>query len=225
MCYFTKLKDSIRLWLWRILGIKYYNYLKNQNILYLNDCDDIEIGKGTYNNGAKVWRWGKKSKLKIGSYCSIANDVSFILDSGFHNFFNITQYPLADNLFKDNEPIFIDEQYTTKANIKANYPKEKLEIIIGNDVWIGANVTILPGVIIGNCCTIMAGAVVTKSFDDFSIIAGIPAIKIGSKIDDELQGKFLRIAWWNWNEDKIKQNIADFNLSYIDFIEKHFSEI
>lgn len=55
-------------------------------------------------------------------------------------------------------------------------------IIIKKNVWIGANAIILPGVVIGNNCIIGAGSVVTKSFDDNSVIAGNPA-RIISKIN------------------------------------------
>ncbi len=53
--------------------------------------------------------------------------------------------------------------------------EESTTITIGNDVWIGDRVTILPGVSIGNGCIVAAGAVVTKSFPDYCIIGGVPA--------------------------------------------------
>jgi acetyltransferase-like isoleucine patch superfamily enzyme len=58
---------------------------------------------------------------------------------------------------------------------------EVLDISIGNDVWFGAKVVVLPGVSIGNGCVVGASAVVTKSFDDFTILAGVPASPIGSR--------------------------------------------
>lgn len=215
------MKNKIRFLLWKLLGISYYTFLKNQNVTYLNDCRKFQVGFATYNNGAKVWKWGGNSDLKIGKYCSIANDVNFILDSGFHDFFKITPYPLIQNLYKKDETLILNGVSTTKGDIKSSYPNILKKIEVGNDVWIGANVTILPGVKIGNCCTILAGAIVTKSFDDFSIIAGIPAVKIGERIEKSLQEKFLEIAWWNWSEEKIKNYINDFNLSNLDFIKKH----
>ena len=58
---------------------------------------------------------------------------------------------------------------------------EEKPIKIGDDVWVGTRVIILPGVEIGNHCVVAAGAVVTKSFDDYSIIGGVPAKQIGSR--------------------------------------------
>lgn len=59
---------------------------------------------------------------------------------------------------------------------------EEKEVVIGNDVWIGTRVIILPGVTIGDHSIIGAGAVVTKSFPDYSIIGGVPAKLIKSRI-------------------------------------------
>lgn len=52
---------------------------------------------------------------------------------------------------------------------------ENEAVVIGEDVWIGANCTILPGVKIGRGCIIAAGAVVTKSLPEYAVAAGVPA--------------------------------------------------
>ena len=51
------LKNIVRNALWKLLGIKYQLFLKNQKGVYLDDCTYVEIGEHTYNNGAKIWRW------------------------------------------------------------------------------------------------------------------------------------------------------------------------
>ena len=56
---------------------------------------------------------------------------------------------------------------------------------IGNDVWIGGNVTILPGVTIGNNVVVAAGAVVTKDIPDNTLVGGVPAKKIRDLEDDK----------------------------------------
>jgi acetyltransferase-like isoleucine patch superfamily enzyme len=216
-------KKFIREMLWRVLGTKYYSFLKQNTGRFLDDIKYAEIGTGTYNNGAKVWRWGRKSGLKIGNYCSIAHDVDFILDPGHHNVHTITNYPLLTRLFRPEEEVSFNGDLGTTKKLLENYPENKRCITIGNDVWIGAGVKILPGVSIGDCSTVLAGAVVTKSFQPFSIIGGIPATCIGIKMEPELQKDFLEIAWWDWDKEKIKEHINDFNLTFEEFIARHKS--
>jgi virginiamycin A acetyltransferase len=98
---------------------------------------------------------------------------------------------------------------------------EKHSIIVGNDVWIGNNVTILPGVKIGNGVTILTGAVVSKDIPDYAIVGGIPAEVINKKHNEETIQKMNRIAWWNWEEEKIKENCNDFYLPMDQFLKKH----
>lgn len=54
-------------------------------------------------------------------------------------------------------------------------------VTIKDDSWIGARSIILPGVVIGRGCTVAAGAVVTRSTADYSVVAGVPAVQIGTK--------------------------------------------
>ena len=61
------------------------------------------------------------------------------------------------------------------AQGRRQYLAKATPITIGNDVWIGGNVTILPGVTIGNNVVIAAGAVVTKAVPDNSLVGGVPA--------------------------------------------------
>lgn len=55
-------------------------------------------------------------------------------------------------------------------------------IVIGDDCWLGANVTVLPGVTIGRGCTIGAGAVVSSDIPEYSVAVGVPA-KVVKKVD------------------------------------------
>lgn len=225
MYLFSCLKNFIKKVLWNLLGNQYWVYLKNQKSLYLNDFKNAKIGKYTYNNGAIVWQWGEKSELVIGNYCSIAHQVQFILDSGHHDLFKLTSFPIIQQFYEPKEELTYKGKKVTRNNIRKEYPWNKKGIHIGHDVWIGANSIILPNVNIGNGCIIMAGAVVTKSFDDFSIIAGVPAEKIGVKIAEEYQKEFSSIGWWYWEKEKVKLHIEDFNLEVSEFILKHKNPI
>lgn len=76
---------------------------------------------------------------------------------------------------------------------------------IGNDVWIGRNVIVLPGVSIGNGAVVGAGSVVTKNVEKYSIVAGNPARPIRYRFTSEQIEKLEKIKWWDWDIAKIKK--------------------
>ena len=202
---------KVRTLLWRILGFDYKMILNKTDYVLLKNDQFYTKGKGTYDNGAKVWRW-TESPLIIGKYCSIAHNVNFIVDEGFHTVSEITNYPFVNNL-------------TTQDNLLTikNNAKQKEGIIIGNDVWIGLNVIILPGVKIGNGVTIATGSVVNRDIPDYAIAAGVPAKVLKMKQSDEIIEKLNKIAWWNWDDTQIHERKKDFYLSMEEFI-KNYSE-
>ena len=102
------------------------------------------------------------------------------------------------------------------------HPSCKGDIIIGNDVWIGAKSTIMSGVKIGHGAIVAAGAVVTKDVQPYSVVGGNPAKHIKFRFDERQIEKLLEINWWDWEESKIKEEgmllwSADIN----HFIEKY----
>ena len=202
----------LRKLLWRILGFDYQILLNKTDYVLLKNDRYTEKGTRTYDNGAKVWRW-TNTPLIIGKYCSIANDVNFIVDEGHHSISPITNFPIVNNLFKNNESI----NGITKETFFSEF-KQKEGITIGNDVWIGMGAYIMPGITIGNGVTVAANAVVTKDIPDYSIVAGVPAIIIKKKFDDETIKKLNEIAWWNWDENIIKERINTFYGSINDFL-------
>jgi virginiamycin A acetyltransferase len=99
-------------------------------------------------------------------------------------------------------------------------PEPRNFIIIGNDVTVGANAIILPGVRIGDGAVVGAGAIVTTDVPPYAIVAGVPAKIIRYRYSSEQIEKLLRIAWWNWDEDKIFRNMDYFYGKVDDFIER-----
>jgi chloramphenicol O-acetyltransferase type B len=78
---------------------------------------------------------------------------------------------------------------------------------IENDVWIGANVTIMPGVKIGSGAVIATGSIVTKNVEPYTIVGGNPAKIIKKRFSDEKIELLLKIKWWDWPIEKIKSHI------------------
>lgn len=210
------MKQRIRNLLWRILGIDYRQALQIHDYVFLKNDAYTQLGIRTYDNGALVWRW-TTAPLRIGNYCSIANNVRFIVDEGYHKASPLTSFPLIHNLFQEAQKL--------PSGVDKNTFIQKIEqrsgIQIGHDVWIGMGAYIMPGVTIGNGVTIAANAVVTKNIPDYTIAAGSPAKILRGKHDSNTIAKLNEIAWWNWEEVIIQNRVEDFYGPIADFIAKY----
>lgn len=155
----------------------------------------MEIGKHTY--GKPVVIAGTKfGNLRIGKYCSISTEV-IIFTGREHRKDWVTTYPF---------PAFFDQW--PEAKDIAECETTKGDVIIGNDVWICHGVTILSGVTIGDGAVIGAHAVVTKDVAPYAVVAGNPAREKSKRFPEATIEKLLALKWWNWPEEKIRQNIG-----------------
>ena len=181
----------------------------------------IEVGDYTYYNDfdlrygddyAKkiapyLYRDFSPEKLIIGKFCCIANGAKFITTSAQHQYDGFSAYPFA---------VFGQEW---SKSYTPNYPADK-DNIVGNDVWIGHNAIIMPGVKIGSGVIIGTAAVVTKDVPDYCIVAGNPAKIIRQRFDDQTIARLMQISWWNWPDEKIFSNIGAIVGSDIDKLEE-----
>jgi tetrahydrodipicolinate N-succinyltransferase len=99
-------------------------------------------------------------------------------------------------------------------------PDKEGIIMIGNDVWIGAGALILSGVTIGDGAIVGAGSVVTHDVPPYAVVGGVPAKIIRFRYNKDQIEALLKIAWWNWNIEKIKANMDYFYGEIDAFIEK-----
>lgn len=105
--------NLLRKLIWRLLGVDYNSFLRKNDYKLLKDDGFVEKGIGTYDNGAKIWRWSD-ARLVIGKYCSIANNVNFIVDDGFHGLSPITSYPFINDLTYEKTLIEIRKSFERK---------------------------------------------------------------------------------------------------------------
>ena len=157
----------------------------------------VTVGDYTINN-ARIITASDENKLIIGKFCSIATGSSIILSSGHRDDW-ISTYPF---IHAENKSRFDHFKDSNKRGIV----KGKGDIIIGNDVWIGLNAIILPGVKIGDGAIIGAGSVVTKDVDDYEIVAGNPAKLIRHRFSSSEINELKKIRWWDWPLEKIMEN-------------------
>jgi acetyltransferase-like isoleucine patch superfamily enzyme len=185
-----KLADRIR-FLRRRIGQKIS--LSRANLIYTKDLlgDRYTIGDHTYGKPRVVSR-GEGTSLRIGKYCSISTHVIIFLGSE-HRTDWISTYPFP----------FLWE---TARSIKG-HPYSKGDVVIGNDVYIGYNVTILSGVTVGDGAVVGACSVLTADVPPYAIVAGNPARLIRYRFNEETIQKLLKIRWWDWPEERVKENI------------------
>ena len=137
-------------------------------------------------------------KLKIGKFCAIARGVKFIMNGAGHRTDTFSSYPF---------PIFGGSWAKLLANVALGAPS-KGDTIIGNDVWIGYETTIMPGVKIGDGAIIAAKSVVISDVPPYTIYGGNPAKIIRKRFSDDIIQSLLDIKWWNWSYNKITKNIG-----------------
>ncbi|MBS7564006.1 Vat family streptogramin A O-acetyltransferase [Mucilaginibacter sp. Bleaf8] len=142
-------------------------------------------------------------KLIIGKFCAIASGVKFIMNGANHEIKPISTFPFA--IFGNGW-----EKINEGADVNAKYPN-KGDTVIGNDVWIGHDATIMPGVKIGNGAVIAAKSVVTKDVPDYAIVGGNPAQLIRKRFSDSDIEQLLAIAWWDWSAGQITEHLKLIN--------------
>ena len=173
------------------------NVIKNPNIIvgeytYYDDIDGAENFESHVTHHYDFIG----DKLIIGKFCAIAKGIEFIMSGANHRIDSITTYPfnIMGNGWEKSAPSLSDL-------------KLKGDTIIGNDVWIGQNVTILPAVHIGDGAIIGANSVVAKDIPPYSVAAGNPCEVKRKRFDEDLIEYLLKIKWWNWDTEKIFKNM------------------
>lgn len=188
------------------------NAIKNPNIIvgdytYYDDFENVD----NFEKNVKYHFDFVGDKLIIGKFCMIASDVKFIMNGANHLSESITAYPFA--IFGNG---------WENAMIEKSYPN-KGDIIIGNDVWIGYNATIMGGVTIGDGAIIATNATVTKNVEPYTIVGGNPAKEIRKRFKQEMIDLLLQITWWNWDIETITKNVQALtgnNIDQLDFLPK-----
>ena len=188
------------------------NAISNPNIMvgdytmyndFVNDPRDFEKNNVLYHYPIN------HDRLFIGKFCSIACGAKFIFNSANHTMSSLSTYPF---------PLFFEEWQLDRADVTSSWDN-KGDIVIGNDVWIGYEAIIMSGVKIGDGAIIGTRAVVTKDVPPYAIVGGIPAKEIRKRFSDETIDQLLKIAWWDWPEERIEKNLHAIKTGSIDQLE------
>lgn len=155
------------------------------------DFNDISVGRCTYG-ALYVLDDGKEGKLSIGSFCSIADNVTFVLSSE-HPLQHASTFPMRRIVLG----------YDEKEALS------KGDIVVDDDVWIAQNAVILSGVHIGQGAVIAAGAVVSKDVPPYAIVGGVPAKLVKYRFDEPIRDKLLELDYSMLDRNFIEKNVDD----------------
>lgn len=173
------------------------NIITNPNIIvgdytYYDDFEDVF----NFEKNVKYHFDFIGDKLIIGKFCMIASGVTFIMNGANHQMNGITTYPFG-----------VFGYGWEKAMLTLKNCPYKGDTIVGNDVWIGANATIMPGIHIGDGAIIATNSTVTKDVPPYAIVGGNPATEIRKRFSDSKINELLEMKWWDWNVEKITENL------------------
>lgn len=135
-------------------------------------------------------------RLIIGKFCAIARGVEFVMNGANHSIHSISTYPF--NIMGGG---------WEKCTPKTDDLPLKGDTIVGNDVWIGQNVTIMPGSHIGDGAIIGANSTVAGTIPPYSVAVGNPCRVVRMRFDEETVNYLLNLKWWDWNAETIFENL------------------
>jgi acetyltransferase-like isoleucine patch superfamily enzyme len=158
----------------------------------MKPADYLSVGRYSYG-APKVLRFPSEARLKVGSFCSIADEVTILL-GGNHDSRRISTYPF-NALWEDDG---LPTHETTRGDVE-----------LGSDVWVGYGATILSGVKIGDGAVVAACAVVSRDVPPYAVVAGNPAEVKRYRFREEEIEALLTLRWWDWPLELIRESAAD----------------
>lgn len=157
--------------------------------------DDPEDSEGFARNVLYLFPF-IGDRLIIGRYCAIARGATFVMNGANHRMSGFSTYPF--NIFGNG--------WERSTPLPQELPY-KGDTVVGNDVWIGYEAMLMPGVRVGDGAIVAARSVVASDVPAYAIVAGNPARVVRMRYDEAQVQRLQRIAWWNWDADKVSRNL------------------
>ena len=176
----------------------------------------------------------KVQEATLGAYCEVGartklldvamGDYSYVVNDSEITYTTIGKFcsiAAMTRINPGNHPMHRATQAHFTYRASAYFPGEADEaeffewrksfrVHIGHDVWIGHGAIVLPGRNIGTGAVIAAGAIVTKDVPAYTIVAGNPARIVRRRFSEEVAGQLAKLAWWDWDHDKLREALPDF---------------
>ena len=166
--------------------------IQNPNILV---GDFTYIADSEFESHVTHFYPWSRDRLVIGKFCQIASGVEFVMNDANHQMNAVSTFPF-----------YTLEGWEMEPPASSDLPF-KGDTVIGNDVWIGQNAVILPGVHVGDGAIIGASSVVGSDVAPYTIVAGNPAKELRKRFDDDLIDLLLRFKWWDQSVEEINSLI------------------
>ena len=184
--------------------------IKNPNIIV---GDFTYIADSEFENHVTNYYPWSRDKLIIGKFCQIAAGVEFVMNDANHQMNAVTTFP-----FYTLEGWEMDVPDPSEMPFKG-------DTVIGNDVWIGQNAVILPGVHLGDGVIIGANSVVGSNVAPYTIVVGNPAKALRKRFDDELIDLMLQFKWWDKSVEEINTLIPILTCSDLDKVKRKIKKL
>lgn len=152
-------------------------------------------------------------RLVVGSFCSIGSGAAFIMAGNQgHRYDWVSSFPFH----------YMDEVPHFRSAADAFEPAG--DTVVGNDVWIGSEAVIMPGVTIGHGAVIGTRALVTKNVEPYAIVGGNPAKLIRHRFSAEHIAALLEMAWWDWTDEQLTAALHFLTSAQIDELHHYWRE-
>jgi virginiamycin A acetyltransferase len=179
--------------------------VQNPNIVV---GDFTYIADSDFNSHVRHFYPWSRDKLIIGKFCQIASGTEFVMNDANHQMNAVSTFPF-----------YTLEGWDMQAPATTDMPF-KGDTVIGNDVWIGQNATILPGVHIGDGAIIGANSVVGSDVEPYTVAVGNPARMLRKRFDDELIDLLLKFRWWDKSIEEIDSLIPILTCNDLEKVRK-----
>ncbi len=180
-------------------GTAYLRAIVNDPRIEVGDFSYYDDSRGPEHFTARCVRYHFDfvgDRLIIGKFVAIAQGAQFIMNGANHPMGGFSTFPFGTLGFVPGEP----------HGIEGDPPRG--DTAIGNDVWIGREAVIMPGVNVGDGAIIGAHAVVSRQVPPYAVVVGNPARVVRHRFDDETISALLAIRWWDWPVEHIMRNVA-----------------
>ncbi len=180
-------------------------------------AEDATVKASTFGRYTEIASGTKFVNSELGDY-SYAMERCDIMSTSIGKFVNVAS---EVRINPGNHPTeWVSQHHFLYRKVRYGFGEEndqayfawrkRQRVHIGHDVWIGHKAVILAGVQVGNGAVIGAGAVVTKDVAPYSIVGGVPAVKIGRRFNPPIVREIEAIAWWDWDHEQLAERLEDF---------------